>query len=245
MSIVYGVCIGDEDKYQRFATPGLERIGATNRIIESRGNRSIFVAYNEMLDVVRRDATVEALVLLHEDLEIRDIAFEDKIRGALEDGLAVIGTIGGRGATGIRWVRASQQFGRQPDTNADNDYGGGSHDVDMVDGCLMVLSRWAIENLQFDESFSGFHGYDADICMQARTRGQRVGVIDVDTFHHTKGGFGNIAQHQRTDDRFCRKWNIPLAPWEYRRNRLFPRLAALGRRLRSSVDRLTRTRRVR
>lgn len=240
MTIVYGICIGDDAKYQQFAATGLQRIGAVaDRVIESRGNRSIFIAYNEMLERVRRDPEVEALVLLHEDLEIRDVGFEAKIRAALADGLTVVGTIGGRGPTGIRWYRAREQFGRQPDTAGDNDYGGGCHDVDIVDGCLMVLSKWAVEHLRFDEErFSGFHGYDADICMQARARGRRVGVVQIDTFHHTKGGFGNIAAHQRIDDRFCRKWNIPRAPWEYRRNRLFPRLATLGRRLRSAGARL-------
>ena len=47
---------------------------------------------------------------------------------------------------------------------------GSSGEVDMVDGYLLILSRWAINELRFDERDvgPGFHGYDADICFQAR-----------------------------------------------------------------------------
>lgn len=87
---------------------------------------------------------------------------------------------------------------------------GGVHDVDIVDGCLLVLSRWSVKNLSFDEAtFSGFHAFDADICMQARSSGRRVVVADIKAFRHTKGGFGNVRNHQASDEAFRRKWNIP------------------------------------
>lgn len=47
--------------------------------------------------------------------------------------------------------------------------------MEMVDGCILVLSPWAVANLRFDEErYSGFHGYDADICFEARSQGKRV-----------------------------------------------------------------------
>lgn len=233
MTVFYGVCIGNEEKYRRLALQGLRRIGAENRVLESRGNRSIFLAYNDMLEKVARCGDdADALVLLHEDLEIRDGAFESKILAALDDDTAIVGTIGGRGVVGTRWRSARAQFGRQPDTEGENDMGRGVHVVDQVDGCLLVLSRWAIENLRFDdERFHGFHAYDADICMQASAAGRAVKVADVETFHHNTPGFGDIANHQRSDDIFRRKWGLPPDRRRWRWSRRYPKSVGRVRRL--------------
>ena len=57
--------------------------------------------------------------------------------------------------------------------------------VDSIDGFVMAFSPWAIENLRFDESFGGkLHGYDFDICMQARAAGKKVLVTDLKVVHH-------------------------------------------------------------
>ena len=63
---------------------------------------------------------------------------------------------------------------------------GGFGDVDMVDGYLLGMSRWALTELRFDEHEvgPGFHGYDADICFQARERGRKVFVAEMAVAHH-------------------------------------------------------------
>ena len=38
---------------------------------------------------------------------------------------------------------------------------------------MIVLSPWAVRNLSFDERVAGRHGYDVDICLQARAAGKR------------------------------------------------------------------------
>jgi 2-polyprenyl-3-methyl-5-hydroxy-6-metoxy-1,4-benzoquinol methylase len=87
------------------------------------------------------------------------------------------------------------------------DFGGGTHDVDTVDGLMMVLSPWAVRNLRFDDArFTGFHGYDADFCFQARRAGRRVVVDDIDVIHHTKGGYGDEQAFRRSDDAWRAKW---------------------------------------
>ena len=42
----------------------------------------------------------------------------------------------------------------------------------------MVLSPWAVRELRFDESLGKLHGYDFDICMQARAAGKKVVTAD-------------------------------------------------------------------
>ena len=46
-------------------------------------------------------------------------------------------------------------------------------EVDSIDGFVMVLSLWAVRNLRFDESLGKLHGYDFDICMQAKAATRR------------------------------------------------------------------------
>jgi hypothetical protein len=215
---VYGVCIGTEKKYDSFARPGLEKYAPESVRIERRDQSSIFAAYNSILDEVLALGTdVEGLVLLHEDVELKaDI--EGTLRQQFTDEtVAVVGAIGGRGVRSVRWSRAEKTFGYVPDTNGVNDRGRGVHDVDIVDGLLLVLSPWGIKHLRFDEAnFSGFHAYDADISMQARANGKLVRVADFDLMHHTKGGFGDVRVHRTVDDAFRKKWNVPLDPFLYR-----------------------------
>ena len=50
--------------------------------------------------------------------------------------------------------------------------------VDTVDGCLLILSPWAVRNLRFDESLRFGHGHDLDFCLQARAAGRTITTID-------------------------------------------------------------------
>ena len=184
--IGFGCAVHSEEKYARFALPGIERVrdpGAP--LIELRGRGCLFRAYNELLDRARADRRIEALALIHEDTEIRDDRFEDRVRWAFADpAVAIVGTIGSVGVQGIDLVGARLRGGLL-DPRADRRSGavrdpliggsemsgsGSSGEVDMVDGYLLILSRWAINELRFDERDvgPGFHGYDADICFQAR-----------------------------------------------------------------------------
>jgi hypothetical protein len=200
--IAFGCAIGDEEKYARFALPGIERVRDPHTpIIELRARTCIFTAYNEILDQVARDARVEAVALVHEDTEIRDRRFEEKVRWALNDpAVAIVGTIGSVGVQGIDWWVHDYGIGSSilepidpgvlyetPLLEGSEISGSGSSgEVDMVDGYLMVLSRWAIHELRFDaqEVGPGFHGYDADICFQARDRGRKVFAAEMSVAHH-------------------------------------------------------------
>ncbi|WP_167042529.1 glycosyltransferase [Salinibacterium sp. ZJ454] len=215
--IAYGICIGTEAKYDTVAKPSLELYAPTSTVFERRDQSSIFKAYNSILDEARR-ANVQGLVLMHEDVELLEPIEGVLIREFADPTVAIVGAIGGKGVRSVRWSKSAERFGRAPDTfHGANDLGGGSHDVDLVDGLLLALSPWAIHNLRFDEArFRGFHAYDADICMQARQEGKRVRTTDLNLLHHTKGGFGNLRAHHVADDKFRRKWGIPLDSWKYR-----------------------------
>ena len=46
-------------------------------------------------------------------------------------------------------------------------------EVDTIDGFMMALPPWTLENIRFDESLGQFHGYDFDICQQFAPRARR------------------------------------------------------------------------
>jgi hypothetical protein len=46
------------------------------------------------------------------------------------------------------------------------------------------MSPWAVRELSFDESLGRLHGYDLDICMQARSKGKKVVTTDLRVVHH-------------------------------------------------------------
>ncbi len=225
--IGYGCAIGSADKYERIAKPGIERRRRPEEpLVEVRGRDSIFAAYNEILDAFAADPRIEIGVLVHEDTEIRDARFEERVRWAMDDpAVAIVGTIGAVGVQGIDWWVHDYGIGstvlepidaeilyESPLLEGSEVSGmGSSGEVDMVDGYLLAFSRWALRELRFDEEGlggPGFHGYDADICFQARERGRKVMAVEMDVAHH-RNSVG--PSHYREDwlraqTAFRRKW---------------------------------------
>ena len=209
--LAFAVCVGSEEKYRLYAQQGIEFAAEPDSVVaEVTTDRSIFEAYNEVLDALADADGLEALVLLHEDAEIIDAEFCAKVRRRLADpSVAVVGVIGGREVPGLAWWKG-EQHGRVIETRGPIDRGGGLHDVDAVDGLMLVLSPWAVRELRFDtDNFTGFHGYDADICFQARAAGKRVVVDEIALIHHTKGGLGDEREYYATDRVFREKWGLP------------------------------------
>jgi len=211
--IAYAVCIGSPEKYNTICLPGLQRVvQPDDLVIEAVHDRSIFAAYNEVLDAVRDREDLEALVLLHEDTEVTDPRFREILLDQLTDPeIAIVGTVGARGIAGLAWWDADC-YGRVQETRGMIDFGGGTHDVDTVDGLVMGLSPWALRNLRFDDdAYEGFDAYDADICAQARAAGKRVVVTELPVAHrHTRVGSARETSDggsfQRNEKVFRDKW---------------------------------------
>lgn len=207
--IAFGVCIGERAVFERYAAPGLARAAEADSALAEIEARSIFEGYNEALDCFAARAGLEALVLLHEDVEIGDAALCDKLRARLADpGVAIVGAVGASGVRSLCWWEGRMR-GRVAETRGVVGPGPGhGEDVDAVDGLLLALSPWAVRNLRFDAaSFQGFHGYDVDICLQARAAGRRVVVEDLGLFHHTRGGIGAGEEFWAADAELRRKWS--------------------------------------
>lgn len=183
---MYGVCVGDEIRFARFAGRSIEQYDPGATILKRTGFRSICRAYNSILgEARRRNATV--LVLVHEDVELRGAVKTSVLDTLATTDAALIGAIGGRGVRDMAWWDAQELIGAAPDNFWQNTYQARAGDVQQIDGIFIAMSCWAIHNLEFDESrFPGFHGYDADISRQAIAAGKRVIVLPIPLIHHNR-----------------------------------------------------------
>lgn len=214
--IAFGACVGSREQLEQILRPGIAKscAGEPCPLIEGGTpgqNTSIFRVYNEILTQARTMTGLEALVLAHVDLELKDASFLAKVRSAMKiPKVAVVGTVGGEYVQEIGWWTAKgPRKGYARDTvNGTIHYGFDGIDVHVVDGLMLILSPWAIANLRFDdERFDGFHGYDADICTQARSRGMRVVVQKFEFLHHAKRAFtGGRESYAKSNEAFKKKW---------------------------------------
>ena len=215
--IVFGVCAGKSGRLETICQPSLATFAPAAQTIVLRDQPSIASAYNEILRRCAMRAEIEAIVLLHDDVALDNDAWQATILDVLADQtVAVIGVVGGSGPGGMAWFTRAAKFGFVTEPTRVHAYDRTAREVDVVDGVVLVLSRWAIQNLRFEESlYPPFHGYDADICAQARAHGMKVIVAPIDVTHHTNGAFGTTRSYEdwiRASLRWKLRWTPLTAP---------------------------------
>jgi len=199
--IAFGIAITKVDQYERYAQPGIELAAEPgSEVIAHQSMGSVFRNYNLILDQASQLPELEALVLLHQDTELVDRDFGDKVREVLRD--PDVGLIGCAGAVGVRsiaWWEGAVTWASF--IHRYQEWGGGDlpaltwdredippfaklGEVDSIDGFVMVLSPWAVRELRFDETLGMLHGYDFDFCCQVRAAGKKVVTADLRAIHH-------------------------------------------------------------
>ena len=202
--IAFGCSITDPETYERCAGRGIELVREPDSpVFAHAATGSLPRNYNILLDRARElGDELEALVLLHHDSEIADSRFCATLREAVADPtVAIVGCVGSIGARGIAWWEGSVTWASFTHRYPAHEWGGGEFpafgwgfgdkpayartgEVENIDGFLIGLSPWAIQNLRFDESLGKSHGYDADLCLQAREAGRKVVTADIKVVHH-------------------------------------------------------------
>src|SRR5947209_11137045 len=103
--IAFGSAITSPDDYGRFAKPGIERAREPDShvyAIPSVG--SLSRTYNFIIGEAAARDDLEALVLLHQDAELVDADFCERIRAALSDeSVAIVGCAGAIDVRSIAW----------------------------------------------------------------------------------------------------------------------------------------------
>ena len=185
--ILFGTAVGSRDVYGHVALPSIRAVTETEAAILSvRDAPSIAVAYNQLIqEALSWGDDVEAIALIHDDVEIQDRNFLARVRRGLNGGrIGVLGVIGGRELTSMGWWSGRHLVGRAWDYKGYHGVGPLRGEVDVVDGLLMVVSRQAMERVQFDEkTITGFFGYDSDYCVSVKAAGLRVVVEPFRVYH--------------------------------------------------------------
>lgn len=250
--IALGTAVTQDAVYEECARPGFDLIREPDtELLVFPAAGSIFRSYNLILDRASRIEGLEALVLVHQDAEIIDPEFLTKVRTAMSDpDVAIVGCAGAFGVRSIAWWEGLVTWAAY--THKYPEWGGGEipgltwipdrtpsytrpGEVDSVDGFVMAFSPWAIQNLRFDESVgSALHGYDFDICMQAKAAGKKIMVEDMRVIHHhnlelISEGEAWVEVHMK----LARKWahqipdeNAFSGDWEERARRAEAELSA-------------------
>lgn len=193
--IAFGCSIIAPDVYEARANVGFQRAAEADSVtLALAAAGSVARSYNLLFDSAAKLPELEALVLAHEDAEIADPAFCAKLRSTLSDPeVGVVGCVGARGAGGIAWwdgdVTWSSTVYHYGELGGGelclpSDQAGAPGEVDTVYGVMMAFSPWVVRNLRFDESVGMLHGYDFDICRQARRAGRKVVAADLRVAHH-------------------------------------------------------------
>ncbi|MBI2529411.1 MAG: glycosyltransferase [Candidatus Rokubacteria bacterium] len=166
------------------------------------------------------------LCFLHNDTEMRDPRWLDRLRTAV-DGQSAAGLAGLYGARRLR--RDGRYVGR---TIVSSLEGTGNlrapvTEVAAVDGVCLFIARPLLAAVGgFDEGYGFFHGYDRDLSFAVREAGHRCVVVRA-PFVHRGGGTRTGAEAPRPPDRdlserrealarFARKWRHRL-PTDVRR----------------------------
>jgi Glycosyltransferase like family len=195
--IAFGISIPDPDPYLEYAKPGIELVAEPDSLVLAfasvgTAGRSL----NLLVDAAAAHDDLEALVLVHTFTQLDDPSFCAAVRRAFADPeVAVAGCAGASGVRSIAWWEGRPSVGDVILRYID--HGGGEQPaypwlepepppqvVDTIDGCVMVLSPWAVRNVRFDEALRFAHGYDLDYCLQVRAAGRTVTTIDTRVIIH-------------------------------------------------------------
>ena len=221
--IAFGCPITSDEAYGRWAGPSIQRcVEPDSLVIEQRGHGSIQNGLNAILEKAATRQNLEALVLIHQDVEIDDPDILATARRAISDPtVGIVGAAGASDVRGIDWWEATG-YGRlrNPalgslgwDWNASR----GAHDVDTVDGCLMIVAPWVARTVRLPVPADGaFHGYDLDLCLRVRALGGRVRVDDIDCAHYISRTFRDRDDWVRAAVRMRRSWDRDLWPPEWK-----------------------------
>lgn len=216
--IVFGSGVSDRQVYERIALPSVRRVAEPDsRILVREGRDSIQAPYNEMMDEAAALADLEALVLIHQDLELTDDSLLERVRSLLRDSrTGLIGALGACDVAPHRWLEPGALYGTSMAPGIATRHSVGAHEVVGVDGSLLVVAPWAVRTLRFSERLAeSFHGYDADFSFRVRASGGRVMCDDIPYFHHMSRSWDDAGAVAQSACLLAEMWDPALRPPEW------------------------------
>lgn len=200
-----------------------DTIGVDYEVISidnSRGQYSIFKAYNEGVAKAKGDI----LCFMHDDIIFRSNNWGKVVETAfaIDSDLGALGVAGGHFMPDCpcSWSTCKTTSFHVWQTNHDGsatEYGCTDYaddkrlvEVASLDGLWMCIRRDLFDAIRFDDqTFTGFHCYDSDICMQIVALGKRIKVtFDIDIEHRSNGACNQ--QYYDNLELWYKKWHTSL-----------------------------------
>lgn len=211
--IAFLVAVADQSRFDAIAAPGIERVREGDSLVVTvRPDAGCGPqrALNAALDELADQPDLEAVVVLHEDVDLLDVDTAAVVRDTFADPeVAIAGPVGAQGVPGLAWWAGVPIGGVETEHVPEGRIAGmvPRGTVDALDGLVLCLSPWAVRTLRFDEALAAdFHGYDIDLCFQARHHGRRVEVIALTVRHDHRPLFTDTERWVRNELRFQRQW---------------------------------------
>jgi len=159
-------------------------------------------------------STIQNFVFVHDDVEIQDLQFFEKLSEGFET-YDVVGVAGSKkvslkGKT-IAWHHTEREYYRGAVTHPlkedqtkffTNSYGFAPDEVATLDGLFIAANRRVFEaGVIFNENYK-FDFYDMAFCMNARLKGFKVGVIPIHITHYSHGKGVMKITYAETQEKF-------------------------------------------
>jgi O-antigen biosynthesis protein len=201
---------GTREYFERFALP--------YPLVYHRNddNQGLIRALNQGARLARG----EFVCFLHNDTEMRDPRWLERLQTAVESGPRI-------GLCGLYGARKLREDGRYAGRTLLHSLDGRATlkadlaEVAAVDGVCLFLRRSLLDSLGgFDEGYGFFHGYDRDLSFAVREAGWRCAVVKAPFIH--RGGGTRTAKGAPRDEeqdlverrqalaRFAQKWRHRL-----------------------------------
>jgi hypothetical protein len=166
-------------------------------VIDNSANKySIFSAYN----IGYCQSKFPFLCFVHEDVLFHTQDWGKLLLMHFKDAkTGLIGVAGGKIMTKVpaQWSNEGRyinvlQYQRKKKTSVllkePQDFADMRHSAILLDGVFLSARRELFEKIRFDESFSGFHGYDYDISVQSVVKGYKNYIVyDILLEHFSEG----------------------------------------------------------
>lgn len=191
--------------------------GLDHEVIGIHDARSLCEGYNRGFAQARG----ESVVFSHDDVEIAEPAFADRLLAAL-DRFDLVGVAGSTRCSGETWGHAGPpdlagritQYDAEAGRWSVHAFGGDwphTAGIQCLDGVFLACRRGLLDRIRFDAAtFDDFHLYDLDFSYAAHLAGFRVGVAaDLGLVHWSHGRLD--ARWRVQADRFLAKYRGRLA----------------------------------
>lgn len=193
----------------------LDQQQVDNVVIFDNNSTGLSTLYNKMFVEKHR---YDIVVLCHDDVEIHDLFFKDKLYEAITK-FDVIGLAGASSHTlksPVVWHLAPREHLSGSVTHVDNKndlvystyFGHTKKSCVVLDGVFLAINmeKFIDTSVRFDDQFD-FHFYDLNFCISAYQKNLKLGTWNIYVVHHSIGDFRQDPKWYANEEKYIKKFS--------------------------------------